>query len=150
MRLEAIALNDTGVADLEALRGMPLDALDLHGARQVSDLRPLKDMPLLYLNLTYLPVSDLSVLASLKKLRHLSLNYTPVTDLTPLRGLPLDVLGIRGTRVTDLAPLKGMPIGDLSLDYRPDDEEILRSLPRPRAINSKSAAEFWKEVGGKQ
>jgi eukaryotic-like serine/threonine-protein kinase len=150
MRLGEMTLNDTQVADLAPLRGMPLYALDLYGVRRVSDLRPLEGMPLTYLNLSFVPVSDLSVLASLKSLQHLVLEGVPVSDLTPLRGLPVSRLGIPGTRVTDLTPLQGLPLDHLVLDYRPEDEKLLRSIPTLTEINQKPAAEFWKEVGGEK
>jgi Leucine-rich repeat (LRR) protein len=149
MRLQMLALQAVEGADLAPLRGMPLKGLDLYGARRVSNLRALKGMPLVYLNLSFLPVSDLSVLASLKSLQHLVLEDVPVTDLTPLRGLPVQRLGITGTRVTDLTPLKGLPLYHLVLNYRPEDEKILRSLPGLTEINNKPAANFWKEVSGK-
>jgi hypothetical protein len=149
MRLRWLGLTNTAeVADLAPLRGMPLIGLDLCGLRRVSDLRPLEGMPLTYLNLSFLPVSDLSVLASMKSLQHLVLEDVPVSDLTPLRGLPVARLGMTGTRVTDLTPLKGLPLYHLVLDYRPEDEKILRSLPGLAEINNKPAAQFWKEMEG--
>jgi hypothetical protein len=82
-----------------------------------------------------LPVSDLSVLASLKSLQHLVLDDLPVADPSPLRGLPVDRLGIVGTKVTDLTPLKGLPLYHLVLDYRPEYEKLLRSIPTLTEIN---------------
>jgi hypothetical protein len=149
MRLGEMTLSGTLVADLTPLRGMSLYALDLFGARRVSDLSPLEGMPLFYLNLSFLPVSDLSVLASLKSLQHLILEDVPVADLTPLRGLPVNRLGVVRTKVTNLTPLKGLPLYHLVLDYRPEYEKLLRSIPTLTEINGKPAAEFWKEVSGK-
>jgi serine/threonine protein kinase len=149
MRLRELNLQGTPVADLAPLRGMPLYALDLYRVLHVTDLRPLEGMPLRYLNLSFLTVSDLSVLASLKSLEHLVLEGVPVTDLTPLRGLPLRGLGLTGIRTTDLTPLQGLPLEHLVLDYRPENEKVLRSMPRLTDINHKPAAAFWKEVGGK-
>jgi hypothetical protein len=88
------------------------------------------------------------VLASLKSLQHLVLEEMPVSDLTPLRGLPITRLGVVRTKVTDLTPLKGLPLNHLVLDYRPEYEELLRSMPGLTEINNKPAADFWKEVGG--
>jgi Leucine-rich repeat (LRR) protein len=150
MKLRWLGLTETaGVADLAPLRGMPLIGMDLYGLRRVKDIRPLEGMPLEYLNLSYLPVSDLSVLASMKSLRHLVLVGMPVSDLTPLRGLPVGRLGMTGTRVTDVTPLKELPLYHLVLDYRPEYETILRSITGLTEINRKPAAEFWKEVKGK-
>jgi hypothetical protein len=127
---------------------MPLRWLDLCRVRRVSDLSVLEGMPLEYLNLTALPVTDLTLLADMKSLRWLFLDEMPVTDLTPLRGLDLKELAIKGTRITDLAPIKGLPLQKLRLDYQADREEFVRSFKGLEFINDKPAADFWKEVDG--
>src|SRR5262245_46389819 len=48
-----------------------------------------------------------------------------------------------------VSPLKTRPLKRLSLDYRADREELLRSLTGLESINDKPAAEFWKEVADK-
>ena len=101
------------------------------------------------LNLSALPVSDLSPLAGMKSVRILILDSMPVSDLTPLRGLEVERLSIRGIPAKDLAPLKALPLKALWLDYRADREEFLRSLKTLETINDKPAAEFWAEVDGK-
>jgi hypothetical protein len=106
-------------------------------------------MPLEYLNLTGLPVTDLSLVSGLKSLDWLILSDTAVSDLTPLRHLRLRKLHIEGTRVKDLSPLKGLPLTSLVLDYWAEHREVLRSLKGLETINGKPAAEFWKEVDGK-
>jgi hypothetical protein len=73
----------------------------------------------------------------------------PVSDLTPLRGLGLKELCVKGAKVTDLSPLKGLPLQKLQLDYRADQEKLLRSLTGLESINDKPAADFWQEVDGK-
>jgi hypothetical protein len=148
MKLVRLGIQGTCVTDLQPLRGMPLRALDMAWVRGVTDLRPLEGMPLTYLNMTELLVSDLSVVASLKSLGWLVLDRVPVSNLRPLRGLPLEQLSILGTRVTDLAPLKELPIDQLNLDYRAEDERILRSMPGLKVINQKPADDFWTAVAG--
>ncbi len=128
---------------------MPLYGLDLYQVSTVSDLSPLEGMQLDYLNLSHVPVSDLSVLANMKTLRQLILDSMPITDLTPLRGLKVEVLSIWGSPVNDLTPLKMMPLRQLRLDYRADRKEFLQSLTGLEFINEKPAADFWKEVDGK-
>jgi Leucine-rich repeat (LRR) protein len=149
MKLSCLTIQGSCVTDLNALRGMPLKGLDMASVRGVTDLTPLEDMPLTYLNLTEMLVSDLSVLASLKSLEWLVLDRLPVSDLSPLRGLALTQLSFLGTRVTDLTPLLGMPLERVRLDFRPEDEKILRSLPALTMINEKPAAQFWKELESK-
>jgi hypothetical protein len=100
------------------------------------------------LNLSGLPVSDLSLLAGLSSLQDLYLDSMPVTDLTPLRGLSLNGLSIQGIRSADLTPIEKLPLRRLRLDYQPDPEAFVRSFPGLEFINDKPAAEFWKKVGG--
>lgn len=146
MKLSSLTIQGSCVTDLDPLRGMPLKALDMAWVRGVTDLKPLEGMPLTYLNLTDMLVYDLSVLASLKSLEWLILDRLPVSDLRPLRGLPLARLCVPGTRVTDLTPLLELPLRGVVLDYRPEDEKILRSLPGLTMINDEPAAQFWKEM----
>src|SRR5262249_38952575 len=101
------------------------------------------------LNLSALPVSDLSPLVGMKSVTILILDSMPVSDLTPLRGLEVEKLSIRGIPAKDLAPLKALPLRALWLDYRADRDEFLRSLKTLETINDKPAAEFWAEVDGK-
>lgn len=39
-----------------------------------------------------------------------------ITDISPLKGLPLEVLGLAGNPVADLSPLSGMPLLELDLE----------------------------------
>ena len=55
------------------------------------------------------PVSDLSPIAGLTKIRQLYLLNTPISDLSPLRGLTnLTELHLNDTLVSDLSPLSGL------------------------------------------
>ena len=54
-------------------------------------------------------VSDLTPLKSLP-LTLLDLNRNPVTDLSPLAGMKLDTIKLYHSQVRDLTPLKGMPL----------------------------------------
>jgi len=61
------------------------------------------------LDLTGLPVIDLTPLSTLTNLEILYLNNTPVTDLYPLSFLPnLGYFDLSDTRVTDLRPLAAL------------------------------------------
>jgi hypothetical protein len=102
-------------------------------------------MPLEYLNLTELHVSNLSLLKDMTTLHNLVLDDTLVTDLSVLKDLPLNSLRIYRTKVADLAPLKGMPLKQLCIDFPPErDAKVLRSLKGLEQINEMPAAEFWK------
>ena len=61
------------------------------------------------LNLSYIKISDISLLTGLTNLQRLHLTETGVSDIKPLVGLTnLQVLGLVGTRVTDIKPLEGL------------------------------------------
>ncbi|HKB40334.1 MAG TPA: serine/threonine-protein kinase, partial [Gemmataceae bacterium] len=135
------------LADLTPVRGLPLIGLDANYT-QVEDLGPLRGMPLRHLFLKDSRVTDLSPLKDMR-LEMLAINGTGVKDLSPLKDMPLSWLWLEGTPVSDLSPLRGMPLKHLSLDYRADFEEVLRSLTTLEKINGKSPAEFWKEMDSK-
>jgi internalin A len=102
-------------------------------------------MPLEYLNLAHLPVSDVSLLKDMTELGALVLDDTKVTDLSALKGLPLKSLRIYRTNVSDLAPLKEMPLQQLGITFWPARHaEVLRSLTGLEQINDMPATEFWK------
>jgi len=109
-------LSNTSIGNLSPFTGMPLGRLNLTDCRQVSDLKPLRGLPLRTLWLNNTQVRDLSPLTSLTNLGWLYLVNTPVSDLSPLRGLKLGSLDLTGCRdVTDLSPLAGMPLTTLRL-----------------------------------
>ena len=104
-------LFQSGISSVEALRGIPLQYLDL-GMTDVSDLSPLEGMPLTELILENTPVADLSVLKGMK-LEGLKLQNTKVTDLSVLQGMPLTQLNLMNVPVSDLTSFSGMPLSTL-------------------------------------
>ncbi len=124
-----LSLKPGAVADLEILRGLPIDLFEasflrikslepLRGMRLttvkvpsslIDDLSPLKGMALSALHIEGTKVSDLSPVAGMP-LNTVIASSTSIVDLTPLRGAPLTRIGISGTRVSDLAPLAGAPL----------------------------------------
>ena len=106
-------LDFTKVTDLTPLKGMPLKVLTLDYTK-VTDLTTLEWMPLKWLYLYGTNVTDLSPLEGMP-LKRLDLDGTNVKDLTPLKGMPLKWLTLSFTKVTDLTPLKGMPLEGLYL-----------------------------------
>ena len=100
----------SGVVDVEPLRGLPLEELDI----VTSDLSPLSGMPLKHLNVR---TSNLTSLEPLRgaPLESLWIDYTPISDLGPLQGMPLTYLNCANTAVTDLSALETCPIETLVL-----------------------------------
>jgi len=100
------------LSDLSPLKGMPLTYLDC-GGTQVADLSPLKQMRLTHLYCYNMPVSDLSPLKGMP-LTLLHCGATQVSDLSPLKGMPLTILDCGVTKVSDLSPLKDMKLTSLA------------------------------------
>ena len=118
--------------------------------RMLSDLSPLNGMKLTELFFWHTKVADLSPLQGMP-LTHLDFWNSLVFDLTPLKDMKLTGLQCAQTQITDLSPLSGMPLKGLICDFKPErDGEILRSIKTLESINSKPAAEFWKEVDAPQ
>jgi hypothetical protein len=101
------------LTDLGPLRGLPLTHLRLQHT-PLKDLRPLAELPLVDLDLTATAVSDLRPLGRLR-LERLVLNSAPVADLAPLRGMPLRELDCGTYVVADLRPLEGLPLERLNV-----------------------------------
>lgn len=104
-------LFQSGIRSIEALRGVPLQYLDL-GMTYVTDLSPLEGMPLRELILEDTPVADISVLRGMQ-LQGLKLQKTKVTDLSPIVGMPLKQLNLMDIPVEDLSPFVDMPLSTL-------------------------------------
>ena len=101
------------LTDLTPLRGLPLIKLDLSN-NNVSDLSPLQGTPLEELNLSRSKVTDLTPLKGMP-LKRLNLLGNAVADLSPLAGMPLESLNLDQTDVQSLAPLRGMPLKSLTV-----------------------------------
>ena len=110
--LEQVWIDASQVSDLEPLKGMPLKVLRADYCRRISDLSPLRGAPLESLRCYQTSIDDLSPLAG-APLSRLNCGVTQVSDLSPLRGMPLRYLGIDSCPVRDLAPLRGMPLEHL-------------------------------------
>jgi hypothetical protein len=134
------------LSNLSPLRGLPLAWLYCQN-NPIRDLAPLHGMSLAALSVGFTLVSDLSPLAGMK-LAVLSINDTPVSDLTPLAGMPLTVLWCNNARITDLSPLRDMPLKELRCDFVPArDAALLRGIKSLAKINDVAAAVFWQRVG---
>ncbi len=127
--LLTVRLSGLRLANLDPLRGLPIDELYLDDCGVVS-LEPLRGMRLRLLSVSPSLIEDLGPLAGMP-LDFLSLYLAPVKDLTPLRGLPLRTLTLTSCRgVTDLGPLAGLPLEDLKVNNCPvSDFSALRDMP---------------------
>lgn len=116
------------LSDLSPLRGIPLTSLRCM-CSTVSDLSPLKGMPLTWINVERTNVTDLTPLEGMP-LHSVNFYVCPVRDLTPLKGMRLTYLMAIGSQVSDLTPLAGMPLNQLFLTGAPvTDLSPLRGMP---------------------
>jgi serine/threonine protein kinase/Leucine-rich repeat (LRR) protein len=155
LKLRDLEVMSSGVSDLSALAGMPLERLCVdraYGTGSIRDLTPLRGMPLSYLSLRgHTGVTDLSPLAGMNftrldchntgvesleplrgsKIDKLELAKTPISDFSPLAGMPLKVLDLGETAIADLSPLRGAPLRELILNActRFTDSSPLADLP---------------------
>ena len=116
------------LSDLTPLRGLPLHRLNCTES-QVTNLEPLRGMPLTILHCQMTGVSSLAPLEGMK-LEMLTIQGSCVTDLKPLRGMPLKALDMAWVRgITDLKPLERMPLTYLNLtDMLISDLSVVASL----------------------
>lgn len=100
--------------DLSPLKGMKMAFLNCGNNPTLSDLSPLKEVPLKRINITATKVTDLSALRGMS-LEEIWFGSTDVSDLAPLKGMPLTALMLWGAKVTDLSPLRGMKLTTLNI-----------------------------------
>ncbi|HUQ68008.1 MAG TPA: protein kinase, partial [Planctomycetaceae bacterium] len=144
LRLKALECKRCPISDLNPIRKMPLEAIDLHGTR-VADISPLIGMPIKSIDLSLAPVLDFSPLAQLP-LEKCYLQRNRITDLAVLRGKPLKELVIWGCEearnYTVLAEIKTLELLLLPTNYRDlpakDYEAIgaLRDHPQLRQLGA--------------
>ena len=131
-----LTLNSVGLQNLWPLCALEhLRVLNLAGdsaARRrgnLTDLRPLAELPLEELDVSWTAAEDLGPLAK-TQLRTLRASNTRVRSLAPLQGLPLTELDISFTEVADLTPLKNMGLTELRLNNtKVQDFSPLRAMP---------------------
>ncbi len=90
----------------------------------LSDLSPLRGMPLGELDLSYTMIKDIAVLVGMP-LSKVNLAHTQVTELLCLKGMPLTRLNVAGCRIRDISVLRAMPLNSLVLD----DTDIADLIP---------------------
>ena len=117
-RVTAIRLSQCGITNIEPLKGMPLMQLDLQ-ACPITDISALKGMPMIELYLDGTRVEDLSALEGMTSLKKLYIDKSNVKDLSPLKGLQIQELNMVGTRISDISALKGVPLQMLWLTDLP-------------------------------
>jgi len=117
----------------------------------ITDLTPLKGLPLREL---YIPENNLEDISALKgmPLQQLGIAINKIEDLSPLRGMPLKILYCDANPIRDLTPLEGMQLEFIlfSPKHVTRGIEVLRNMKSLKRIGpwwdaDLPAAEFWKQ-----
>lgn len=146
-RLTHLDVTDTDVTDLEPLRGMPLEHFYANNT-PVKNIDALRGMSLVHLDLSTTDVTDLRPLAAMT-VQHLYLVNAPIRDLSPLEGAPVETLLLHGcTELRDLSPLATLPkLTRLTLPTHIADLDFLRGKPGLEQIGHAElmpADRFWR------
>ncbi len=114
-----LSSTNPNLSDLSPLKGMPLEAVGIEYS-PIESLDPLRDMPLKVLRVNKFTGDKLEPIAGMD-LEVLSLMWAEnITDLTPIKGMPLRTLWLNGaTGITDLSPIAGMPLESLRVAELP-------------------------------
>jgi formylglycine-generating enzyme required for sulfatase activity len=115
------------LTDLSPLKGMPLASLSVTCNANLTDLSALQGLPLKGLHVGDTGVTSIKVLEDMP-LAHLWLHGTPVADLSPLAGKSLATLHCSGTRVENLKGLSAAGVQTLTCDLGqlPDEADLKR------------------------
>ncbi|MFW5844723.1 MAG: protein kinase domain-containing protein [Planctomycetota bacterium] len=126
--LTELDLGHMQLTDLEPVRGLPLRRLTVD-YNSISDLSPLRGMPLVALDISDNRISDLTALLGMQ-LHGLDVSDNLITDISPLRGMQLERLALSDNMISDLSPLHDMPLVNLrAAGNRIRDLEPLRGMP---------------------
>jgi serine/threonine protein kinase len=145
MPLENLQASETGVNNLEPLRGMrTLRSLALNGT-PVSNLNPVADLLIDGLAVGWTRVTNFAPLVKLP-LKYLDARATSFADAELLRGKPLEHLDLRETPVQNLAGLQNAPLKALWLPDAiiPANYGVLRSLKQLEKLNDHPPADVLK------
>jgi hypothetical protein len=116
-RLTGIVIAGVRLGTLEFLEGCPdLRKVSVRGAG-ISDLSPLRNLPLTDLDVMDNNITDLAPIAAMP-LQYLNIAGNPVESLAPVENAPLKTLLIGGTKIADLSPLRGVPLEELDIGGR--------------------------------
>lgn len=118
-RISSLNLAGTNVTDLRPIADLPLETLNIQRTK-VADLSFLVDAriatSLCDLDVSGVKVTDFSPLAACTKLVTLRIYSTAFADLSVVKSKNLKALWMANTRVADLSPLAGMSLREVYLD----------------------------------
>ena len=116
--ISSVSLDSSHVADITPLsvftRLYGLTCAGRNHSGQITDLSPLANLKsLVSLSLTFNQITDLTPLRDVP-IPYLDLTGNPITDLAPLAGKPIVSLSLAGcANLVELSPIKGAPLSGL-------------------------------------
>jgi eukaryotic-like serine/threonine-protein kinase len=125
-QLNVRSVDKSRLSDLGPLKGLPLTDLSFVNS-DVYDLTPLEGMKLTSLECSSTKVYDLTPLMGMP-LEKLHCGFTKVVDLSPLRGMKLTQAAFDMSEVSDLTPLRGMPLQTVGIGRHVTDLTPLRGM----------------------
>lgn len=135
--LEEVDISNNNISDLSPLKGKNIKILRINGS-PIKSLEPLRGMPLEVFELgsnnpVYRPeVDDFSALQDCP-LKEVFLSQIHISDIAVLKGKPIEVLHLDSTDVSELSALRGMPLRELSIAWsQVKDLEPLRGMKLKR------------------
>lgn len=122
------------ITDISPLRGLPLVSLSINGSK-VKDISPLEGMPLTHLTLP----GSVTSLEPLRGMKLKTLYYPGEASLEPLRGMPLKDLDLAGgtphRKTSDLTPLADcQKLESIHIPDKHGDIDFLKKLPNLKTI----------------
>jgi hypothetical protein len=114
-------LSGCDITDLRPLKGMPLVALFMEGNDRLTDIEPLRGMRLIKLYLSDTRIANLGPLRR-APLQEVNLVRTRVDDVSPLSESPITMLWLSECPVKDISPLKTTPLVSLTVENTPVDD----------------------------
>ena len=125
-------------------------SLSLKKNRSLTNIDPIKFLPIKHLDLSQTAITSLERIRQLK-LKSLNLSNTYIVDLLPLARMPLEQLNINNTGVTEISILHKLPLKKLNiLQTRVTQIDSLKSIKTLIEIkadwsNFPHEREFFKE-----
>ena len=112
----------------------------------LSDLTPVKDIPLEALMIANRKLTDLSPIKNMP-LTCLVIRDTAVRDISALKDMKLTVLDMIGAPVADLSPLTNMPLIHMMFTEKAVTNGLdgLRNIPTLKLINKMTPEDYWKD-----
>lgn len=126
--IDNVDLGELRVTNISPLKGLPLKELRIKKTG-VSDIQFLEGQQLKYFSLGETFVGDISVLEG-QPIEKLYIYSTAIRDISSLRGMPLRVLWMGELDVSDISPLEGAPLEELWIGKtKVSDISVLKGMP---------------------